>query len=57
MRIPGHYDVDFRSAGAEDVPGLLHGDTSEAGPVHVDDLVTNHESSIPSKNVYEDKLL
>ena len=39
--LPGHDDVNLRPARPEDVSGLLHGHTSQAGPVDIDDLVAN----------------
>ena len=47
--LPGYDDVNLRAAGAEDVPGLLHGHAPQTRPVNVDDLVTDQKAAVPEK--------
>ena len=49
LRGPGDDDVHVVAGVLQDVPGLLHAEASQAGSVHVYDLVIDFESAVPEK--------
>ena len=49
LGVAGQDDVHLAAAVPEEVPGLLHGEAAEAGPVHIDYLIAQHKPPVPAR--------